>query len=199
MQAARAKHALETIATEARLPWSFRVARGTVCTELLLEASHADLIGLGHRGWSLIGTGRIGTTTETVISQADTPVLLLGRKLRLGQSVIALYDGSDAAHSALRLATQIAHDGTTPLVVVLPTTGDHADTLRREAQSEIENLGIDRSVRYRTIVRRDVALLRGLTHEEDAGILILPIAGIFEQGLKNLLTHLECPVLAVKR
>ena len=198
-QAAKAKLALESIAVQAQLPWSFRVARGAVAEELLRAADDADLISLGCCGWSLIESHRIGTTTQTILARADAPVLLLRRRLRMGQSVVTVYDGSEAARAALRLATSIAHDPVTPLVIVFPTTGKPADGLRLSVQSEFEVLGVNRSVRYRTVVHRDPALLEAVTQGEDTGILILPTGDIFDKGFNELLTHLECPLLVVRR
>ena len=198
-QAAKAKHALETIAAQARLPWSFRVTRGRVAEELLRAATDADLISLGRSGWSPIESHRIGTTTETILAQTNAPVLLLHRRLRMGQSVVAVYDGSEAARAGIKLATQIAHDEVTPLVIVFPTTDKQADQLLSSVQDDLDRLGVGRSVRHRTIARQDAALLEGIAHSEDAGILILPTADIFEKGFKELLTHLECPLLVVKR
>ncbi len=198
-QAAKSKHALESIATQARLTWTFRVARGSVAAELLRAAEEADLISLGRCGWSLIESGRIGMTTETILSETHAPVLLLRRGLRMGQSVVAVYDGSDAARGGLNLATQIARDETTPLVIVLPTSGETADQLRGNAQSDLDGMGVRRSVLFRTVLRKDAALLGGVTHGEDAGILILPTADVFEKGFRELLTHLECPVLVVQQ
>ncbi len=198
-QAAKAKHALESIATHARLPWTFRVARGSVAVELLRAADEADMISLGRCGWSLIESGRIGTTTETILSETRAPVLLLRRGLRMGQSVVTVYDGSDVARGGLNLATQIARDETTPLVIVLPTRSENADQLKGNAQSDLDGMGVRRSVLYRTVLRKDATLLGDLSQREDTGILILPTADVFEKGFKELLTHLECPVLVVQQ
>ena len=100
-QAAKARQALEAIASRARVRWSFRIARGAVAAELLAAATEADLISLGRCGWSMIETGRLGSTTETVLSRTVAPVLLLRRGLRMGQSVVAVYDGSDCARAGL--------------------------------------------------------------------------------------------------
>ena len=199
IQAAKAKHALETIGNHARVPWSFQVARGAVTQELLLAANDADIVSLGQCGWSLIGSSRMGITTETVLARADAPVLVHRSGLRAGRSVVAVYDGSEAAHIGLTLGTQVAHDGGTPLVIVLPTSGQNVDRLRSSAQNELEALEVDRRVGFRTVVRQDAVELGGVAHGEDAGILILPTTDVFEKGFKELLTRLQCPLLVVRR
>ncbi len=117
----------------------------------------------------------------------------------MGQAVVAVYDGSDAARGGLSLATQIAHDESTPLVIVFPTTGDRAAQLKLSAQSDLDGLGVDRSVRFRTVLHPHAALLGDVVRGEDAGILILPTADVFEKGFQELLTELECPLLVVQQ
>lgn len=197
-QAAKARQALEAIASRARVRWSFRIARGAVAAELLAAATEADLISLGRCGWSMIETGRLGSTTETVLSRTVAPVLLLRRGLRMGQSVVAVYDGSDCARAGLLLAGQLAREEATPLVIVLLASSDQAQELEQLARKDMEALDLHRPVRYRNVIRKDPALLGNVAHVEDAGILILPTADVFEKGFKELLTQMECPVLVVR-
>ncbi len=199
LQAAKARHAVATIAAHARLPWSFQVTRGGVAVELLLAAHDADLISLGRWGWSMIGSRRLGTTTRMILERTDAPVLLLGPRLHAGRSVVAIYDGTEASVDALRLAARIVHVPNTPLVIVLPATGQSVERLRQSAQTELDRLGVDRDARFRTIARPDAALLGGVVRGADAGILLLPTTQFFEKRLEELLTHLQCPLLVVKR
>ena len=197
-QAAKARHALESIAAKARIACSFRIARGGVYRELAAAAAEADLISLGRIGWSPMESHRIGATTAAILSGIRAPVLLLHPGLRMGRSVLVVYDGSEAAHSGLKLATEIARNETIPLVVILPATGEEAKRLKLGAEGGLKELGIDRSVRYRTIHHTDTALLGAETHREDAGILILPTADVLDKAFRRLLTHLNCPVLVVR-
>ena len=197
-QAANARRALESVAAQAHLRYSFRITRGTVATELLAAAAQVDLISLGRSGWSPIQSHRIGTTTETILSRTDAPVFLLRRGLRMGQSVVTVYDGSTPARNALKLAVQIAHHESTPLVLVFPTLGTHADSLKVEVENDLDALGVNRPIRYRSVDHTNAALLGALARHEDAAIVLLPMKDISERGFKQLLAGLDCPVLVVR-
>ena len=96
------------------------------------------------------------------------------------------------------LAGQLAREEATPLVIVLLASSDQAQELEQLARKDMEALDLHRPVRYRNVIRKDPALLGNVAHVEDAGILILPTADVFEKGFKELLTQMECPVLVVR-
>jgi nucleotide-binding universal stress UspA family protein len=68
-----------------------------------------DLIVLGKRGeharW---GKDLLGSTSESVVRQASTPVWLSAEESRPTRAVLTLFDGSPPAGRALRLAADIA-------------------------------------------------------------------------------------------
>lgn len=198
VQAARARAALDAAATPQHVRWTFRVARGGVTRELLAAAAEADLISLGRCGWSMIETRRIGSTTETILGQTATPVLLLRQGLRGGRTIVAVFDGSGRAVKGLEIAMQLAQNETTPLIVILPGTGDAADELENAARYQLRQAEAGGAVRYRRVPRQDGALLEHLACGEDAGILILPAPEVFEKGTEDVLTRIHCPVLIVR-
>ena len=197
-QAARAQQALEHIAGMAHLRWSFKVARGGVAREVLAAAAEADLISLGHCGWSPLDSRRIGTTTETILSKAPVPVLLLRHGLRGGQAVLVVYDGSACSRTGIAIAVLLAGDERTPLVVLVPASGDEAVRIRDQAQRDLDELDARPPIRFRVIPRTDAALVEHLVLVEDAGVLIFPTADVLEKGFKEVLYKLDRPVLVVR-
>ncbi len=197
-QAVRARRAMEHIAGMAHLHWSFKVARGGVAREVLAAAAEADLISLGHCGWSSVVGRKIGTTTEMILSKTAAPVLLLRQGLRAGQAVLVVYDGSSCARTGIAIAVQLAGDERTPLVVLVPASAEDAGRIREEAERDLDELGALPPIRFNIIPRRDAALLEHLVLVEDAGILILPTVDVFERGFKEVLLELDRPVLVVR-
>jgi nucleotide-binding universal stress UspA family protein len=198
VQARRARETLERIARRSRVRWSFRVSRGAVSSEVVAAAAGVDLISLGCCGWSMVESGRIGRTTQTILSETVSPVLLLRHGLRVGQTVLVICDGSPCSRDGLSLASQMAGDNRTPLVVLVPGSGERAERIREEAAHDLDRLGAQPPIRYRIIPKTDADFLEQLTRAEDAGILILPTANVFERGFNEVLSRLECPVLVVR-
>ena len=198
VQAQKARQALERVATQSRLKWSFQVVRGTVISEVISASADADLISMGRCGWSKVESRRIGRTTETILSESVPPVLLFGHGLRVGQAVLVVCDGSPSGNDGLNLAAQLADDEKTPLVVLIPASGKGGELMREEAKKNLRELGARPPIRYRMVPKSDTVWLRQLAHKEDAGILILPAADVSDRGFKEILATLECPVLVVR-
>ncbi len=63
---------------------------------------------------------------------------------------------------------------------------------------EVQAIGARPPIRYRIVPRTDAAWLRQLTHQEDAGILIIPATDVSDRGFKEVLSGLECPILVMR-
>lgn len=197
--AGRARHALESIAGQARVQWSFRVARGSVDRELIAAAAQADMVSLGRCGWSLIETRHVGRTTQAILSGTKAPVLLLPRNLRPGSAIVAVYDGSARAGRGLALAVNLGREDTTPLVIVVPEPDpDVAGKLAETAREELQDRDVHRRADFRVIPRLDPATLAAAVGAEGIGILILPEDEAVAGGSVALLSHLDVPVLVVR-
>ena len=80
----------------------------------------------------------------------------------------------------------------------MPASGEEADRVRDEAQRALDELGARPPIRFRVIPRTDAARLEHLVLAEDAGVLILPTADVFEKGFTEVLSKLDRPVLVVR-
>jgi len=92
--AARAREALERAASAQRVACTFRVARGEVVAEVLAAAEAPDLLVLGAGGHRRSGNARAGETVRQAAARGRSSVLVLRRGGRLGESVVAVDDGT---------------------------------------------------------------------------------------------------------
>lgn len=84
---------------------------GIVAHAIVEQSELADLVVMGrggeHSQWL---EGLLGSTTEAVIRRSKQPVLVTGTPDPGDDLLLAAYDGSQHARSALRVAANIAHD-----------------------------------------------------------------------------------------
>ena len=191
--AARAREALAEAAARRRLAWSFRVARGRVSLEVIAAAGEADLLVLGVSGHRL--TGGPGGTAQAAAARAPISVLLLTRGAKVGQPILAAYDGSAAGDRALGLGVRLAEAGAGDLEVLVAAP----DRRRSEALAEQARLRLGRPgapARWAGGARLD-DVLRSAPPD---GLLVVGADGplLAEGGQERLLAEARCPVLLAR-
>ena len=138
-RAAILRHELEELATEHKVPSTFRVLRGPIDRELIAAAVEADLLALGRLGHSLARRARLGSTARTAVARAASAVLLVKTDVENGP-IIVLYDGSDAGRRALALAAELAGKVGDIRTLVWATDEGTAFERRQEAADFLGNL-----------------------------------------------------------
>jgi nucleotide-binding universal stress UspA family protein len=108
MVADQARALLRESAERRNLVWNFRVVRGVVANEIQTAAREADLLVLGRISRRLVRSDRVGSTAAAVVNKTKQPVLLLHAGLDLSRPILLFYDGSDAAHLALKISALLA-------------------------------------------------------------------------------------------
>lgn len=198
-QARQARQALERLAHNTDLEWTFQVVRGNIATELLAAASEADLIILGKVGWSPLGRKRLGSTVRAVLSEGAQLTLVLQHGIRLGMPVLLVYDGSVAAQKGLVIATEFVEDEQRQVtVLVLGEDGEATQSYEQEAMAWLKSRGIEAD--YLRQVGLDAEKVAHTVQEVGCHLLILP----GDESLLNvpslmvLLEELECPALLVR-
>lgn len=198
-QAERAEAALQDATERAEVAYNFRVVEGQVTRELLHAAEDVDLLAMGKTS-TRSSRRRLGTTSQALLSDCSTPVLVLRRPTRHRQPILTYYDGSDAAQSALRVAARLATRGAThPLKVFLPTTDDdERERLRAEVQEEYGDRVAQLQVRPLTQVERD--RLATLARREGTGLFVVPgsCSPLSDTPLQQFLYELDRPMLVVR-
>jgi nucleotide-binding universal stress UspA family protein len=191
-QAARARLTLARLATQEGITYTFRVRRGRAATEILASAGPEDLVSVGRNSWPHGRRRRLGSTTRALLERRRSNTLLTDRGAAVAAPLAVLFDGSEAAFDALRLAAQLAR----------PVAGSVAVFVTdREAEREATRHLGERS-RLARLSRLDgppAEALPTALREHRPGLLILPVGkpGLAGDKLLGLLAELRCPVLAV--
>jgi len=199
--AAQARRATITAAERARIRWSFRVARGSVVTELLSAALEADLLVLGKVSRGFRPAQHLGSTALGVMARAPGPVLLLEPGISVRAPVLVIFDGSQAARETLPVAAELSKTCGDDLVVLIATSASESVSVRQLQETADEVLTIrDVNARYRTVASADVQPLVDVAKMERAGILVLPRSTrLFDHdGFQNLVARIRSPVLVVR-
>lgn len=195
-QAEQARKALAAAAEGAQVVWSFRIVRGQVPVEVLAAAAGVDLLTLGRCGWSSSLKSRIGSTAQTAVAMTMPVLLLSDRGLVLSLPVLVCFDGSAAAHHAVRVAAEFAEAGCGQVVVLL--FAEDAESARRLQGQAGALLRAQRlQVRFRAVYPRDEAGLLRAIKSEEAGVLVLAGKARFfkPDTLKLLLREVDTSLL----
>ena len=191
-RATRARHALSRLAARQGVSYTFQVTRGRVASEILAAASREDLLSLGRRGWSPGRLWRLGSTARDLLTRRRSHTLLAESEPAPEAPPAVLFDGSDAAEDALRLAARLARAAAGGLTVL--ATGSEA---ARKAAGMTG--GLDQPARVRRLQGPLAKTLATALEELRPGLLILPVGGpgLGDDELPEILAGLHCPVLAV--
>jgi len=194
-QAEQARRALEAVAGRARVPWSFRVARGEVATEVLAAAEEADLLTLGKRGLALNGR-RLGSTACAALTNVRRSVLLSQHGFPLLQTLLVVYDGSEGSRQALDVALRLARAGGRRLIALRVSEAATADDIQNEAASVMGSKGPP--VRCQGPYSANAISLSHALRREAEGLLVLSDAGLLSRDeIQKLLQQIRNPVLLI--
>jgi nucleotide-binding universal stress UspA family protein len=196
VRAEQARKALSVLAERAQVPWSFRVVRGQVASEVLAAALEADLLILGKAGGSAVGRS-VGSTARAVAAgHAPRSLLFVEHSSSFGPEILAVYDGSTGSRQALGAAVRLASAADKGLTVLIaakePNSGSR---LEREAAALVQATAT--RVHYHRIPVVDVPSLARTVKREGGGVLVLSGSLFGEQETQQLLSEVENPVLLV--
>lgn len=195
-QAEYAEHTLQQVAEEAEVPYNFQTVQGDVTRELLQAAAQVDLVVLGKTS-TASSRRRLGSTSQTLLSEASSPVLVLRQVVPAQEPIVLYYDGSAPAKSALQLAVQLSrHAEGTPLKILLPDHEDEADRLRDEIRTQYGDTSVPFYVHRLT--RAECHRLSAFARQK-GGLVILP-AGctpLCGTSLQQFLYEMDRPLLVV--
>ncbi|BFU94727.1 MAG: hypothetical protein NTNFB02_14490 [Nitrospira sp.] len=204
---------------------SASVKTGEVLEEILSASEAADLLVLGAHGLNPLRDLILGTTAERVLRMCKRPVLIVKRPPQtMYERVIVPIDFSSYSASALKTATQIAHNARITILHAFrvpfegklqiadasdETIEKYCEMERREAEKKIKELtrdfGDDAHRISFTVVRGDVSRVI-LTKEEElsADLIVIGKHGqsMVKEWLLGSVTHhvlagSKCDVLVV--
>jgi len=196
-QAERAEAALEDVAGSSGVAYSFRVVEGQVAPTLSRAAEEADLLAMGKTSTES-SRRRLGTTSQTLLAESPTPVLVLRRTAQHRPPLFAYYDGSETAQTALRVAARLAPQGAS-LTVFLPA--DDAANTERLRDEVHEALGTRTPpVQVRPLSAVEVDRLAPLVRRKGPGLFVVPggCTPLSNTSLQRFLYELDRPLLVVR-
>ena len=196
LQAERARKSLEDIARHHRLATTFQLMRGNVLAELLRAAEQTDLLAMGFMGQMNVTRPRLGSTVRGVTSRAACSVLLLSPGVRKGSAVVAVYGRSANANSALAIASQLADQRDSPLVVLVCAPEETAAPLKEAVAEQLASAG-DGSV-AETIDPNGFERLKAALEQHDAGLLVMASDCELIEGHQDQFGTLDVPVLLAR-
>jgi nucleotide-binding universal stress UspA family protein len=199
LQAEKVRQALAVVATQRRLKWSFRIARGQVAAEVLTVAAEADLVALGKASWASTRPVRLGSTARAIIAQASQAVLLLQHGAAICAPIQVVYDGSPAGRRVLATAARLlATTGDHPTVTILADSDDEAQHLEEEATEQLHPWS--GQVRFRRLSSPSVEDLARVIRATGGGTVIMnaqhPI--LAGDGLQAILEAIDCSAFLVR-
>ncbi len=196
--AARARRDFEAAARRGKVSFSFDIVRGRAGTALAAAAAEADLLVVeGGSPAGLRGFPAASAAAELPHGLAGS-VLLTESGAPLPRHLVAVFDGSEGSHAALRLAMRLAELSEGSLGVLL-LAGD-SDSRRELAAAARAILG-PRIERYRieALASADENELRVRLRGSGRRLLVLggdtPLAA--GQSRERLLAELGGPILLV--
>jgi nucleotide-binding universal stress UspA family protein len=182
VQARAAQQALAEIAERLGSTLSFRTVRGATTTLLREALAETDLMLFG----AVRGTLRLSGGFTRAYP---------GRSTR--GPVAVVFDGSDAAQRALRVALQIAPQTVTPLTVILKTVEPgQLPTLTEQATRLSGTRGLHLVEMVKPAWREVLERVRA--HHSAALVVAISAELLQEENLGQLRNELNCPVILVK-
>ena len=191
-----AYEALESLCHGHGLRWSFQVERGSILAELTRATDEADLTILGKSGWS--DTRLVGSTAQALLAHSGGLTLILREGVRLGRSVMALLDNSDASWEALEIASALPMaKGRKLVLMLLADSRQSATAMEKEIRSWNQGRGFD--LTYLRTQEPHPLIVCSTARTESSGILVIPreIQGFSDDDLAEVLNQITCPVLFV--
>ena len=141
--AAEAERWLAETAGRRNVRWTFRVERGEVTSVIAQAAGGADVVALGRAGTGTSGPGRLGSTARAIATGQTQSVILIQAPLPAGETVVALFDGSEACARSVRTSALLCERLDARLVILVPisdpTESPQRSQLMEEGRRPCEN------------------------------------------------------------
>ncbi|MCX6178081.1 MAG: universal stress protein [Chlorobiales bacterium] len=197
LQAKAAADALQRIAGQFMVNYSFRVYRGIVPAEVILAALDADLLVLGRSGRSPTCRKGLGSTAKKALAEGKKPVLFIQPGFSAREwTILVLYDGSEGSKQALEAALDMIQPGSTLNVLILGETHEESAKMEREL-SEIIKLPGSTLVYHHLPLKNEKSLLRYIRMINSGLLVLSDRMKISREIVHGLINEIDYPVLLV--
>ncbi|MBI2312267.1 MAG: universal stress protein [Betaproteobacteria bacterium] len=188
-QAAQVERLLARAAERQRLRWSFQVTRGQVVAEVLAVARDVDLVVVGKAGRSI--GARLGGAGHREAAR--------GEAVPARRPLVLVFDGSEPAARALRLAARLAREAGKALVAMIAAP-KNADYQRLREQVEAVADPARQRVRCHQVKAAIGDVCRGARGVR-AELVVLGAPGdsrSAQELVDSLLEAMDCPLVLVR-
>jgi nucleotide-binding universal stress UspA family protein len=201
LQAREAEEALERIAGQFMIRHSFRVCRGMVPAEVTAASLEADLLVLGRSGRSPSCRKGLGSTARWALSESAKHILFMQSGFRPEQeSVLVLYDGSEASKTALGIAENLVRKGNTLHILLLPQAEGDEKLLETEVSGLVPSELLRVEFHFLPPDVTDSKILARYIRMAGSGLLVLSDhMNIPAETVHTLVCEIDYPVLLVRR
>ena len=195
---------LREFVSAAGLPVDTRTEEG-VPSQIIADVGRAhDLIVMGKRGehakW---GRDLLGSTAENVARRSATPVLLVEPAYRPLSKALVMFDGSNPANRALKMAADLAaRTGLALKVLTIDDDADKARATQAQAGAYLEPLGL--AAEYIVLSGRAAKATSSLLAKEPVDVVVMGMRGhsvlhdlILGSTAEQLMRSVELPILLV--
>lgn len=191
----RLQRELQTISRQNKISYTWQTVQGRVEKEILKAARDADLVTIGRRGCSFPQKKKLGSSAKAIIQTTDKPLLILKKGLQLGESVSAIYDGSDESRRSVQLAISLAEKNESSVTVLrINDTRDIEQPDDEGLEKMIASSPV--SIEVQQLNFTNIWSLTHSINRRRAGLLIIPKNQPLLKGhLETVLYQLDCPLL----
>jgi len=195
---------LREFVSAAGLPVDTRTEEG-VPSQIIADVGRAyDLIVMGKRGehakW---GRDLLGSTAENVARRSATPVLLVEPVYRPFAKALVMFDGSNPANRALKMAADLAtRAGLALNVLTVDDDAAKGRATQAEAAAYLRPLGLE--VQYVVLSGRVAKAASAMLAKEPVDVVIMGMRGhsvlhdlILGSSAEQLMRSVELPILLV--
>lgn len=189
---------LKFISQRKEIDHSWETASGLVEEKILEAAKEADLITIGRRGRSFLRHKRLGSTAKAIIQQADKPILVLQKGLRLGTAITCIYDTTEESQRSLKLALSLTEKNDSRLfVLVIQNETDISSERDKSVEQMVDHTHVPVSIT--TMRQPSIGKFIHIVNRQKPGLLVIPKSQPYLQNdsLETTLEYLNCPVLMV--
>lgn len=192
----RMERALRRVSELASINYNFRTERGGVESKLLDAAENADLITIGRVGQSMTRGTKLGNTARAILNKTEKPILLLQHGLKLGDSIVCVYDRSEKGQQALQIAKKLTQQIETKLqVIAFKSEKEEAKKVIKEVKKLLGDLRLP--TRVFAVEMPEAFHLARLVTSKNGGLLVasrsLPLFS--GSALERILANIKCPIL----
>ncbi len=198
MQATLARHQLVESANKRKVRWSFFIERGSVTDRLLTASLDMDLLAIGRLGRSLSRRISLGSTARNVLERGKLSLLLMQNEVDLDQPVSVVFDGSETAFRALKIASLLALRGGSLRVLVWADDDELAQSYKSQIVDQLREEELEISYRRFYPTEDDSAV--DVLQASSNSLLIIGVEGsrLSEETIQRLLESLEAALLIIR-